>query len=101
MFKNKWKIDVVVLAKGFIEDFADTITNLGDAFGNIAIMGFLCILGIDYILGNLWFSIDILSIRNLLFKFVIFLLKVSTADNLLILLQDSGWTIRDRERYQR
>ena len=43
--KNKRKIDVIVLAKGFIED-------LGEAMMNIALIGLLCILGIQYILGN-------------------------------------------------
>ena len=35
----------MVLAKGFIED-------LGHAIMNVALIGFLCILGIQYILGN-------------------------------------------------
>ena len=43
--KKQTKIDVIVLAKGFIED-------LGDAIMNLALVGFLCILGIQYILGN-------------------------------------------------
>ena len=43
--KNKRKIYVIVLAKGFIED-------LGEAIMNLALIGFLCILGIQYILGN-------------------------------------------------
>ena len=43
--KNKWKTDVIVLAKGFIED-------LGDAIMNLALIGFLCILGIQYILDS-------------------------------------------------
>ena len=43
--KSKRKTDVIVLAKGCIE-------NLGDAIMNLALIGFLCILGIQYILGN-------------------------------------------------
>ena len=43
--KNKQKNDVIVLAKGFIED-------LGYAIMNLALMGFLCILGIQYISDN-------------------------------------------------
>ena len=43
--KNKWKIDVIVQAKGFVEDLGDTIMNL-------ALKGFLWILGIQYVLGN-------------------------------------------------
>ena len=40
--KNKRKIDVIVLAKGFIED-------LEDAMINLALIRSLCILGIQYI----------------------------------------------------
>ena len=43
--KSKQKIDFIVLAKGFIED-------LGDPIINLALIGFLCILGTQYILGN-------------------------------------------------
>ena len=43
--KNQTKTDVIILAKGFIED-------LEDAIMNIDLIGFLCILGIQYILGN-------------------------------------------------
>ena len=43
--KNKRKTDITVLAKGFIED-------LGDAIMNLALIGFLCILGMQYIIGN-------------------------------------------------
>ena len=43
--KNKRKIDVIALAKVFIED-------LGDAIMNLTLIGFLCILGTQYILGN-------------------------------------------------
>ena len=43
----KRKIDVIVLAKDFVEDLEDTIMNL-------ALIGFLCILGIQYISGNRW-----------------------------------------------
>ena len=58
--KNKRKIDVIVLAKGFMED-------LGDAIMNLALIGFVCILDIQYILGNRWFSVGMLSIPNLIF----------------------------------
>ena len=40
--KNKQKIDAIVLAKDFIEE-------LGDAIMNLALIGVLCILGIQYI----------------------------------------------------
>ena len=40
--KNKQKIDAIVLAKVFIEE-------LGDAIMNLALIGVLCILGIQYI----------------------------------------------------
>ena len=43
--KNKRKVDVIVLAKYFIEDLGDTIMNL-------ALIGFLWILSIQYILGS-------------------------------------------------
>ena len=43
--KNKRKIDIIVLAKGFIED-------LGDVIMNLALIRFLCIVGIQYILDN-------------------------------------------------
>ena len=33
---------------------------------NLALIGFLCILGIQYILGNQWLSIGMLSIPNAL-----------------------------------
>ena len=39
--KNKQKIDAIVLAKDFIEE-------LGDAIMNLALIGVLCILGIQY-----------------------------------------------------
>ena len=63
--KSKQKIDFIVLAKGFIED-------LGDPIINLALIGFLCILGTQYILGNRLFSIGMLSIPNLIFKSLIF-----------------------------
>ena len=40
--KKKKKIDAIVLAKVFIEE-------LGDAIMNLALIGVLCILGIQYI----------------------------------------------------
>ena len=40
--KKKQKIDAIVLAKVFIEE-------LGDAIMNLALIGVLCILGIQYI----------------------------------------------------
>ena len=43
--KPKRKIDVIVPAKGFIEDSGDNLMNQG-------LIGFLCILGIQYMLGN-------------------------------------------------
>ena len=72
--KNKRKTDVIVLAKGFIEDLGDTIMNL-------ALIGFLYILGIPYILGNRWLSIGMLSIPNLTFKPLIFPSIISFADS--------------------
>ena len=39
---------------------------------NLALIGFLCILGIQYILGNRLVSIGMLSIPNLIFKSFIF-----------------------------
>ena len=39
---------------------------------NLALIGFLRILGIQYILGNRWFSIGMLSIPNLILKSFIF-----------------------------
>ena len=59
---KNWRL---VLAKGFIED-------LGEAVMNLALIGFLCILGIQYILGNRLVSIGMLSIPNLIFKSFIF-----------------------------
>ena len=59
---KNWRL---VLAKGFIED-------LGEAVMNLALIGFLCILGIQYILGNWLVSIGMLSIPNLIFKSFIF-----------------------------
>ena len=72
-FKNKQKNDVIVLAKGFIED-------LGDAIMNLALLGFLCILSIQYKLGNRWLSREMLSIPNLIFKSLIFPSIISFAD---------------------
>ena len=43
--KTKRKIDVIVPTKGFIEDSGDNLMNQG-------LIGFLCILGIQYMLGN-------------------------------------------------
>ena len=71
--KNKRKIDVIALAIGFIEDLGDTIMNL-------ALIGLLCILGIQSILGNWRFSIGMLSIPNLVFKSLIFLSIISFAE---------------------
>ena len=59
--KTKRKIDVIVLAKGFIEDSGDNLMNQG-------LIGFLCILGIQYMLGNRWFSVGMMPIPNLKFK---------------------------------
>ena len=59
---KNWRL---VLAKGFIED-------LGEAVMNLALIGFLCILGIQYILGNRLVSMGMLSIPNLIFKSFIF-----------------------------
>ena len=59
--KTKRKIDVIVPAKGFIEDSGDNLMNQG-------LIGFLCILGIQYMLGNRWFSIGMMPIPNLKFQ---------------------------------
>ena len=71
--KTKWKTDLIVLAKGFIED-------LGDAIINLALIEFLCILGIQYISGNQWFSIRMLSMPNLIFRSLVFLSMILFAD---------------------
>ena len=80
--KNKWKTDLIVLTKGFIE-------NLGDTTMILALIGFLCILGIQYILDNWSVSIGMLSIPNLLFNFFIFLSIISFADKLPALIKTS------------
>ena len=80
--KSKRKTDITVLGKGFIED-------LWDASVSLALIGLLCILGIQYILGNWWFSIGILPIPSLVFRSIVFLLVISTADKLLILIYSS------------
>ena len=64
--KTKQKIDVIVLAKVYIED-------LRDATMNLALIEFLCTLGILCILENRWFSIGMLLIPNAIFKSLIFL----------------------------
>ena len=74
--KSKRKIDITVLGKGFIAD-------LGDATMSLALIRLWCILGIQCILGNWWFSIGILPIPSLVFRSIIFLLVISTADKLL------------------
>ena len=71
--KKKRKIDVIVLAKDFIEDLGDTIINL-------ALLEFLRILDIQYILGNQWFSVGMLSMPNLFFRCLTFLSMISFTD---------------------
>ena len=59
--KTKRKIDVIVPAKGFIEDSGDNLMNQG-------LIGLLCILGIQYMSGNRWFSVGMMPIPNLKFQ---------------------------------
>lgn len=56
-----------------------------DAIMNVAIPWLLHFSGIQYILGNQWHSIEILSISNLFVMSVIFLILMSFVDKFLIL----------------
>ena len=78
--KHKRKINVLDLAKNFIEKLGYTIMNL-------ALTKFLCILGIWYILGNKWLSIEMLFMPNLSFISLIFLSMIS------FVLSISRWVI--------
>ena len=64
--RKQQKIDIIVLAEGFKEDLADALMNL-------ILIGFLCILGIQYIWSGRWFSKEMLSMPNLIFRSLIFL----------------------------
>ena len=52
-YENLSSYDCVCLKNK--EGLGDAITNLGDTIRNIASMGFLCILDIQYILGNVFY----------------------------------------------
>lgn len=57
-----------------------------DAIMNVAIPWLLHFSGIQYILGNQWHSIEILSISNLFVICLIFLILMSFVDKFLILI---------------
>ena len=74
---NEGKIDAAAVAKGPIEDS-------GDATMNLALIAFLCILSIQYILDNRWFSIRMSLTSNLIFIYSVFSSMILFADKLLI-----------------
>ena len=67
------KTDVIACAKGFIED-------LGDATINLALIGVLCIFGIQYIFGKRWFSSSMFSMPNFNLRSLMLLLIISSLE---------------------